>query len=339
MNSILDCKINDRWTYNEMRVVRMENEFFNIGVLVGRGGDIFEFRFKPCGLNLLLRLQKDIHNPMRMFSQMRNTANQFEDYYYGGWQEILPNSAPMNYRGAQLGQHGEVSLIPWEHSIIKADSKEVILKLWTRPLRIPICIEKYLTLRSGSAQLQIDERLVNESGTDLQLMWGHHLAFGLPLLEDGALLDTSARKFRAEPDLEGQHLFQTQVEQNWPHVMTEDGNLTNASVLHGPDVRGSRDLVYLSDFESEAFYSIETDKLLFRLEWDKNVFKHLWYWQERYATSDAPWWGNTFAVGLEPWTSPWHPSPTQRFMDDHWLTLKSNSHIETSLKVKCMEKT
>ena len=41
------CSMSDDWTYKDMKVVWLENDFLRIGILVGRGSDIFEFRFKP----------------------------------------------------------------------------------------------------------------------------------------------------------------------------------------------------------------------------------------------------------------------------------------------------
>ena len=146
-----------------MKVVWLENDFLRIGVLAGRGSDIFEFRFKPLDCDFLLRLPKGIRNPNQDFSQMRNTPNQFEDYYYGGWQEILPNSPTFNYRGASLGQHGEISLIPWKYSIVENDSKKISVKLWTRPLRFPIKIEKTLKIVHDKPTLFIEENIINES--------------------------------------------------------------------------------------------------------------------------------------------------------------------------------
>ena len=141
----------------------------------------------------MLRLAKGILNPNVDFSQQRGTDNQFEDYYYGGWQEILPNSPAFNYRGAALGQHGEISLTPWKHAILENTPEKVSLKLWTRPLRVPVLIEKTLTLEAGKATLFIDEKLTNEARTHLDLVWGHHIAFGLPFLNEGAKITTNAR--------------------------------------------------------------------------------------------------------------------------------------------------
>ena len=78
------CVISDDWTYKGMRVVFLENLLLRVGVLVDRGSDIFEFRYKPMDLDPLLRLPKGIVNPTTNFSQIRDTENQFEDYYYGG---------------------------------------------------------------------------------------------------------------------------------------------------------------------------------------------------------------------------------------------------------------
>ena len=66
------CTINDTHTHNDMKVVFMENEFLKIGILAGRGSDIFQFIYKPVGVDVMLRIDKDIINPNQIFSQMRD---------------------------------------------------------------------------------------------------------------------------------------------------------------------------------------------------------------------------------------------------------------------------
>ena len=58
------CTITDDWTYKGMKVVFLENQFLRIGILIDRGSDIFEFRYKPKDMDPLLRLAKGIRNPM-----------------------------------------------------------------------------------------------------------------------------------------------------------------------------------------------------------------------------------------------------------------------------------
>lgn len=313
----------------------MENEWLKIGILADRGSDIFQYIYKPIGIDLLLRLDKDIVRPSEVFSQMRHTPNQFEDYYYGGWQEILPNSPSMNYRGAHLGQHGEVSFIPWDYAIINNSSEEVSVKLWTRPLRFPILIEKILTLKKGEPRLYIQETLTNESATFLHLMWGHHIAFGLPFLSEGATIETSASQLVAEPAMPDQRAFLPNKKQQWPMVQNIDNQIVNASIIPKINKEKLSELAYLSDFESDAYYKISTDKLSFSVHWDKAIFKCLWYWQERFATQDAPWWGKTYAIALEPWTSRWRAEPTMDIMEQEWLKLQPRAILKTTLFTEC----
>ena len=319
-----------------MRVVFLENKYLKIGVLVDRGSDIFEFSYKPFNVDLILRLEKDIINPRKVFSQMRNEPNQFEEYYYGGWQEILPNSAPMNFKGAQLGQHGEVSLIPWEYSITMNSPNLVSLTMWTRPLRAPFFVEKTLTLKKDDARLYIDEKLVNESEISLHLMWGHHIAFGLPLVGDGAVISTNATKYVPEKAIEYNRLYEN-GEYVWPHIKTKDGGSIDASKIGGLQTKGFSELGYLSDFVDSdfAYYEVSNDRLTFSVQWDSNIFKSLWYWQERYATLEKPWWGKVFAVALEPWTSRWHANPTKEIMEREWLQIGPGESVETHLQTNC----
>lgn len=333
------CTISDDWTLKGMNVVWMENDYLRIGILAGRGSDIFEFRYKPKDVDFMLRLQKGILNPNLDFSQQRGTENQFEDYYYGGWQEILPNSPGFNYRGAVLGQHGEVSLTPWKHAIVENTPEKVSVKLWTRPLRVPVLIEKTLTLVADKATLFIEEKLTNEAATHLDIVWGHHIAFGLPFLKEGAKITTNARRFLAEPLMPPHRRFQPGMESDFPKVLNINGKDDDASVVPPESAAPYSDLAYLSGFDDSAFYALKNEEksVGFAVRWDARIFKFLWYWQERYATQDAPWWGSTYAVALEPWTSRWRPDPAKAIEDGDWLRLAAGEVVETKLEASAFE--
>ena len=73
------------------------------------------------------------------------------------------------------------------------------------------------------------------------------------------------------------------------------------------------------------------------MKWDGRVFRHLWYWQERYATRDAPWWGSAYAIGLEPWTSRF-PADAQQAIDaGDWLRLEAGEVLETGIEASAFE--
>ena len=327
------CTISDDWTYKGMKVIFLENEYLRIGILAGRGSDIFEFKYKPLDLDFLLRLPKGIKNPAHDFSQMRNTANQFEDYYYGGWQEILPNSPVFNYRGALLGLHGEVSLIPWEYAILKDSEEEVAVKLWTRPLRMPILIEKILSMNKDDSKLVITEKLTNEGNTHLDVMWGHHIAFALPFLNKGASIETNAKTMEAEPAINAPRRFSAGKLFNWPLAENIDGEIVDASKIPPVEAEPYHDLCYLKGYNTKAFYAItnEDDNIGFRLDWNGDIFKCLWLWQERFATLDFPWWGKCYTVALEPWTSCYTQKPEEAIAKGEWLHLEAGQVVTTEL--------
>jgi galactose mutarotase-like enzyme len=331
-----DCSISDDWALKGMKVVYLENAFLRIGILADRGSDIFEFKYKPLDLDFLLRLDKGIQNPAQVFSQMRDTHNQSEDYYYGGWQEILPNSPSFNYRGASLGLHGEVSLIPWKYAIVKDTPDEVAVKFWTRPLRMPLLIEKTLSLQKNSSQLIITEQLTNESGTQLDVMWGHHIAFGLPFLKEGAKIKTNAKTMEVHDDILEPRRFKAGKTYNWPQAEDPTGKAFDASVIPNTDAPAYRDLSFLSNFETannKAHYTITNpeQKIAFSVSWDAQIFKCLWLWQERNASQDFPWWGKCYTVALEPWTSKYTNEPDKAIQNGEWLSIKAGEVISTSL--------
>jgi galactose mutarotase-like enzyme len=331
-----DCSISDDWALKGMKVVYLENAFLRIGILADRGSDIFEFKYKPLDLDFLLRLDKGIQNPAQVFSQMRDTHNQSEDYYYGGWQEILPNSPSFNYRGASLGLHGEVSLIPWKYAIVKDTPDEVAVKFWTRPLRMPLLIEKTLSLQKNSSQLIITEQLTNESGTQLDVMWGHHIAFGLPFLKEGAKIETNAKTMEVHDDILEPRRFKAGKTYNWPQAEDPTGKAFDASVIPNTDAPAYRDLSFLSNFKTannKAHYTITNpdQKIAFSVSWDAQIFKCLWLWQERNASQDFPWWGKCYTVALEPWTSKYTNEPDKAIQNGEWLSIKAGEVISTSL--------
>ncbi len=327
------CRISDDWSYKDMPVVYMENDYIKVGILVGRGSDIFEFIYKPASLDFMLRLNKGIRNPNQDFTQVRGTSNQFEDYYYGGWQEALPNSPGFNYRGASLGQHGEIAMIPWKHAIVENTDQRIALKLWVRPLRVPVYLEKTISMEYDSQGIHISERLVNESRTDLDIMWGHHIAFGLPFLDQGARVLTNAKHFKAELAMPDHRRFKPGKEYNWPNVMDKHNKPDDASQIPAYSASPYSDLAYLSGYPKDAKYALwsEQEQIGFGVEWDARVFSHLWYWQERYATQDSPWWGDAYAVGLEPWTSAWTSEPDQAIKRGEWLNIKAGVALDTQL--------
>ncbi len=334
----MSCKLTET-TIDGLRALHLENDLLRIGILVDRGSDIFEFRYKPKDIDFLLRLSKGIRNPKTHFSQIRNTKSQFEDYYYGGWQVCLPNSPAFNYRGAELGQHGEVSLIPWEVKIVENSVDRISLVCSAQPLRIPIKIERTFSITKNSPDLVIEETVSNTSKTQLDIMWGQHIAFGLPFLEEGVKIHTNAKTMKTEAGMPEYHRFKRGEEYAWPNARSKKGSSDDASIVSARGIDQYSDLCYLAGYEAKAFYAIRNEKrnVGFALQWDGELFTNLWYWQERNATKDFPWWGDCYTVALEPWTSQWTNKPNEAIKNNEWLGIDAGSRVTTSFVASAFE--
>ena len=64
-----------------------------VTVLVDKGSDIVEFRYKPRDLDFLLFAPGGIRNPQREMPSAFGDSP-YLDYFSGGWNEILPNGGP-----------------------------------------------------------------------------------------------------------------------------------------------------------------------------------------------------------------------------------------------------
>jgi hypothetical protein len=318
-----------------MRTIILENQMLRVTVLADKGSDIIEFRYKPQDLDFLHFAPGGIRNPTSQIPSAPSSSP-YLDFFSGGWNEILPNGGPpATYKGADYGQHGEISLIPWEYAILKDSPERVSVRLWVRPIRTPFFLEKTLSLEPGRAVLRIEEQLTNESGEPLHLMWGHHIAFGRPFLEDGAVIDAPACRFIVHEQMPGYEprRFQPGATGDWPQVRAPDGTMVDASQVPAYGAAQAQEMAYLTDL-TDGWYAITnpTRQIGFGLHFDPSLFRYVWYWQELGDIAKGyPWWGRTHTVALEPWTSyPTNGLP-EAIENGTALVLEPGEQIQTSL--------
>jgi hypothetical protein len=181
------------YTLQGYRTIALENELLRVEVLADKGTDIVAFVHKPSDTDFMWRREVGLQ-PAGLGAEPRGADEfVFVDQYEGGWQECLPNGgASVRYKGAQLPFHGELLTRPFAVDVIEDRPEVVSVRLSVRTLRMPLVLEKTLTLRSGRAVLEIDERLTNLADEELDIMWGHHPAFGPPFLDDSCRIDVPA---------------------------------------------------------------------------------------------------------------------------------------------------
>jgi len=276
--------------------VVLENELLRVGVLVGKGSDVFELLYKPRDVDLVWLTERGFR-PTAL-------AGTFVDGYGGGWQEILPNGgAPSSYAEASFRQHDEVALLPWDAEIAEDTEERVVVRLSVACAKTPLRLVKNMRLGAGSARLELDETLVNESPVPVRLMWGHHIALGAPFLAPGAriTLPDGVEGIPHPVGLNGDGRRVAADRFRWPHAVSPQGDEIDLSVLPPPGTPS--EIVYLTGFPQPAWYEVAHDGLSLRVEWDAVVMPYLWFWQEFGATAGYPWYGRHWNIGLEPFSS------------------------------------
>ena len=116
----------------------------------------------------------------------------FLENYEGGWQELFPNcNDPCEYRGVALPFHGEVATVPWSVEPLAGPSGEVAgLRCRVDCRLVPFSLQRVLRLEGDT--LVVEQRATNTSAEPWQVVWGHHLVLGAPLVAAGARLELPA---------------------------------------------------------------------------------------------------------------------------------------------------
>lgn len=310
MNYIHDrnwgCRISDEFVFRGNRMLVLENELVRVSVLIDKGSDIYEFLYKPKDIDFMWRAPTQLKDPRTYVPASPRANGYFQDLYHGGWQEILPNGGVhVDYRGIELGQHGEVSIMPWNCRIERDDPAEVAAKLSVRAVRTPFYIEKTLRLRSGEPTLYIEEKLVNEGRVEMDFMWGHHPAFGHPFLDESCRIDAPASRVEIHPDLgEGKHRLEPGAFfDSFPIIKDKDGRDFDVSKVPDRDADTS-EMLYLMGLD-DGWYALTNTyrEVGFGMKWDRKIFPFIWLWEVFGGDYGYPWYGRTYNLALEPWTS------------------------------------
>ena len=285
------------------RCVALENEKLRVTVIADKGADVYEFLYKPRDIDFMWRSWVGLRERSHFVpTSSRASAGAHMDYYEGGWQELFPNCGNLSlHQGAEIGQHGEVLLLPWRYTIVRDEPDEIVVCFDVRTVRTPFRLSKTLTLRRREAVLRIHERVTNEGGQQVDFTWGHHPALGWPLIDENSRVDLPPCRIRTEMDFTPatSRLAPDQIT-DWPNALGVDGNIVDLSRIPGPEVAAS-DMVFLDGIK-EGWYGVTNTALRvgFAMRYPADVFKRLWYWQVYRGGRDYPWWSSTYNIALEP---------------------------------------
>lgn len=274
----------------------LDNGILRAVVLPAKGGDVWELRHLASGTQVLWQAPWGLPQGPAI-----PAGAAFDDWYAGGWQDLLPNGdAACTVAGVEHGFHGESWALAWRVEDVRRDELRLAAELRTAPLRVS------RTLRLSGATLAVHERVEHAGGTDpATFMWGHHPALGGDLLEAGCVLELPGGTVEAyhEP-VDVTSALAPGARSRWPLARGVDGGTVDLSAVPGPS-HGTHDVALVTDLEGD-WYALRNPArdCGLALRFPRETFRWLWIWQAFGGARTPPFGPDTYTLAVEPWTSP-----------------------------------
>lgn len=252
----------------------------------------------------------------------------FAGRYRGGWQEVIPNGGPPSeWNGVRYGQHGVVCEQFW--TVERSDSTSATFSTTLGP--IPIHLTK--TVSIAQRGMRVEETVENHGASSESVMWGQHLAFASPFLDSRGTfrIEDGVRVIPHAGPLAGGGRIAADREYEFPHAVRPDGQYLDLRRV--PERGEPTGMAYLTGFREGWFELHSGTGGGVRVEWEPAVYPYLWLWQESGATTDHPWFGRGYVMGIEPFSS--YPSeglPTA-VANGTALTIGAGASITTTWSV------
>jgi hypothetical protein len=176
-----------------------------------------------------------------------------------------------------------------------------MVRFWVRTYRTPLYVEKTLSLERQSGILTIEETVSNEGRAPIDLMWGQHPALGAPFIDDSCRIDLPGARVHCT-SLSPNSRFAPGIH-DWPMVPGRDGKAID--LRHVASVEADTyDTIHLDQLQA-GWYAVTNQRrqVGFAMSWPLEVFPALWFWQVYGGAYGPPWYGRTYNIALEPFST------------------------------------
>jgi hypothetical protein len=264
-------QISTDWTFQGFPLVRLENDALRVEVLPTFGGKIWTLEHRPSGRQFLW------HHPRHRLRPLPLGAS-YDDHFFGGFDELLPNDVAERVNGEALVDHGELWTTPLD---VVVHGERLFLR-GHLPIT-PLAYRK--ALRLDGRTLVLDYELSNTGRRPLDLLWKLHPALRI---SEGAEILVPARTARV-------------ADAQWSRVKDcPQFDWQARSSLHRvPALTGSTEFLYLLDLsEGQCALRHENENWTFRMTFPNEIFTSVWV----FASFGG--WRDLEVLILEPCTTP-----------------------------------
>lgn len=274
------------------QVLRISTDRVVLDLIPGLGGTITSLRRADHDAELLWRTPWGLR-PLTP-TMPGNAEATMLDHFPGGWQTLFPNGGDTAHaHGVEWGYNGEARLAPFDWQL---EDGSVIMS--TRLVRSPFRITKTVTVRGGT--VTVEETVTNEGAESVEVMWGHQVVLGPPLLAPETVIESGATIVHPDPTVTSGANYNDVMP--WPRSIGENA-MINLRRPMGPNADEAR-MAYLTDF-SEPRITVRNPALDLGLEltWDAESWPYAWYSQESGSRRGFPWFGSGYFLALTPASS------------------------------------
>jgi galactose mutarotase-like enzyme len=297
------CLVREHTLEQGIHAVTLENDLMAMTLLPDKGADVYRLVYKPRSMDVLWKAPWGLRRPGTGVPTAGTSEEAWMEYYSGGWQEIFPNGGDACiYKNCHLNFHGEVSVLPWECTL-EQTGEAASVEFRVATYRSPFLLRRKLTIEPGKAVVHIHEQMSNRAEEEMHFMWGHHPAYGAPFLDGDCFIQLPEATFQAH-DVEispsSQIVAGTVAE--WPKVPGKSGLIDLSRVP--PITERHCEFGYLRNLKA-GWYAMTSRKYDFSvaLVWPQKLFPYLWFWQELRGSFGYPWYGNSYVMAIEPFSS------------------------------------
>jgi hypothetical protein len=329
------ARADDSWTYRGLRTVIIENELLRATVLAGKGADVCSLVYKPTDTEFFWRTPWGARDPATHVPTTGSGSALWVDFYEGGWQSVFPNGGnPSSYANADLGIHGDSATTPWDATVTEEGPLRASATFKVRLARTPFVASRTVSIESGVPTLVVAETVTNVGAQPFATSYGQHITFGPPFLSHECVVDLPGGVVHAQPvPYSPNHRLLADARAEWPHAVLQDGSTTSLREIP-PVGTGCEDMAYIEGIE-DGWYAVTNCELGVGLavRYPADLYRYLWYWQVFSGGSGYPWWGRTYNIGLEPFTSATNQGIEAAIADGSAVMLGPGESLSSELRL------